>query len=167
MSKISGSPAPSKYSCGRRGNPVRARNWKYSSGRPATPVPASASHSRLEPVRGVEQIRVIGRGHDAAIGFVSDLAADGPDFLVLQHAKQFALGVYRHFGNFIQEERAAFGLAEKTFAIGMRAGERAFDRAEQFAFNQFAGKGGAIDFDDFIFAARAQCVDQIRDDFFA
>ena len=49
----------------------------------------------------------------------------------------------------------------------MRAGERAFDRAEQFTFNQFAGQGGAIDFDDFVFAARTERVEQVGDDFLA
>ena len=57
ISSVSACSSPSKYSRGRRGSPVRARNWKYSSGRPATPVAVSASQSRLLPVRGVEQIR--------------------------------------------------------------------------------------------------------------
>ena len=80
----------------------------------------------------------VGGGDDPAIGLVTGLAADGPDFLVLQHAQQLALRVNRHLGNFVEEQRAALGLAEQAFAVGMRAGERAFDRAEQFAFNQLA-----------------------------
>ena len=98
----------------------------------------------------------IRRGDDAAIGLVTDLAADRPDFLFLQHAQQFALRINGHFGNFVEEQRAAFGLAEQAFAIGMRAGESAFHGAEQFAFDQFARQRGAIDLDDAVLAARAQ-----------
>ena len=109
----------------------------------------------------------VGGGDDAAVGLVAGLAADRTDFLVLQDAQQLALRVNGHFGNFIEQQRAAFGLAEKPFAVGVRAGERAFDRAEQFAFDQFAGQGGAIDFDDFVFAARTERVDEVGDDFLA
>ena len=49
----------------------------------------------------------------------------------------------------------------------MRAGEGAFHRTEQFAFDQFARQGGAIDLDDPPFAARAHRVDQVGDDFLA
>ena len=109
----------------------------------------------------------IGGGDEAAVGLVAGLAADRADFLVLQHAQQFALRVDRHFGDFVQQQRAAFGLAEQTFAVGVRAGEGAFDGAEQFAFDQFARQGGAIDLDDLALAARAQGVDQVGDHFLA
>ena len=57
MSRISALRTSSKYSVGRRGTPVCMRCWKYSSGRPASPVFRSASHSKVLPLRGVEQIR--------------------------------------------------------------------------------------------------------------
>ena len=44
-------------------------SWKYSSGWPPKPVPASASQSRLPPARGVVQTRKLSRGDQ------SDLAA--------------------------------------------------------------------------------------------
>ena len=47
-----------------------------------------------------------------------------------------------------RNKRAAFRLAEESFAIGMRAGKRAFDGTEQFALDQFARQRGAIDLDD-------------------
>ena len=109
----------------------------------------------------------VGGGDDAAVGLVAGLAADRADFVVLQDAQQLALRVDGHFGDFVEQQRAAFRLAEKTFAVGVRAGERAFDRTEQFAFDQFAGQGGAIDFDDFVFAARTERVEEVGDDFLA
>ena len=111
--------------------------------------------AQLAVLDGVLRLAV-GGGDDAAIGLVTRPSADGPDFLFLQHAQQLALRVDRHFGNFIQEQRAAFRLAEQTFAVGVRAGERAFDRAEQFALDQFARQRGAIDFDERPGGARAR-----------
>ena len=75
--------------------------------------------------------------------------------------------INRHFGDFVQEQRPVFGLTEQTLAVAVRAGKGAFDRAEQFAFDQLARQGGAIDLNDFSFAARAESMDQVRNDLFA
>jgi hypothetical protein len=77
------------------------------------------------------------------------------------------LGVDGHFGDFVQEQRAAFGLLEEAFAIHVGAGEGAFDGAEELAFDQFAGQGGAVDLDERAFAAGAEVVDEVGDDFLA
>jgi hypothetical protein len=109
----------------------------------------------------------IGGGDDAAIGFVADFAADGAHFLVLQDAEEFALCVDGHFGDFVQEQGATFSLAEEAFAVGVSAGKGALDGAEEFAFDQFAGKGGAVDFDEWPLVPAAQSMNQVRHDFFA
>jgi hypothetical protein len=87
--------------------------------------------------------------------------------LILQHTEQLALRINRHLGNFVQEQRAALGLAEQPFAVGMGAGERALDGAEQFALDEFAGQRGAIDLDDAALAAGTHGVREIGDDFLA
>ena len=112
-------------------------------------------------------VSAVGGGDDAAIAFVAGAPADGADFLFLQDAEEFALGVNGHFGDFVQEEGAALGLLEQSLAVHVGAGEGAFDGAEQFAFDQFAGQGGAIDFDERPLVARAEVVNQIGDDFLA
>ena len=110
----------------------------------------------------------VGGGDDAAVDLVAGGVADGPHFLVLQHAQQFALRVNRHFGNFVQEQRAALGLPEQALRGPRCAPVNApFLRAEQLALDQFAGQRGAIDLDDAVLGARAQRVDQIGDDFLA
>ena len=73
----------------------------------------------------------------------------------------------RHFGDFVQQERAPFGLAEEALAVGVGPGESAADGPEQLAFDQFAGQGGAVDLDDLAFAAGAQGMEEVGDDFLA
>ena len=60
-----------------------------------------------------------------------------------------------------------FGLAEEALAVGVGAGESAADGPEQLAFDQFAGQGGAVDLDDLAFAAGAQGMEEVGDDFLA
>ena len=74
--------------------------------------------------------------------------------MVLQHAEQLALRIDRHLGNFIEQQRTALGLAEQTFTVGMRTGERTFDGTEEFTLDQFAGQRRAVDLDDPVFGAR-------------
>ena len=69
-----------------------------------------AQFARLDRLVGL----AVGRGDDAAIGLVTGASADGPDFLFLEDAQQLALRVDRHFGNFIQQKRAALGLPEQA-----------------------------------------------------
>ena len=65
--------------------------------------------------------------------------------LLLQKAKQFNLQRQRDFTDFIQKKRSATGAFQFAFALGVRAGERAFFMAEQFAFQQGFRNGAAID----------------------
>src|SRR5205085_5947808 len=79
----------------------------------------------------------------------------------------FALGVQRHFGNFVKQQRAPFRLAEKPFSVALGASESALDRPEQFALDKFARQGGAINLDEGSLIARAEGMDQISHYFLA
>src|SRR6185503_18378325 len=115
---------------------------------------------------GVIDAAVCG-GDDAAIGLVAGAPADGADLLLLEHAQQFALRVDGHFGQLVEEQRAAFSLAEEAFAVLGGTRERAFDGTEQFAFDQFAGQGGAVDLDEGTFVPPAQRMNHVGDDLLA
>jgi len=66
----------------------------------------------------------------------------------LKHAQQFDLCAERHIADFIQKNGAVISLLEASDALRRRAGERAAFMAEQLAFQQSFGNGGAIDGDE-------------------
>ena len=109
----------------------------------------------------------IGGSDQAAVGFIGGLATHRAHFLVLQHAQELALGVHRHFGDFVQQERAAFGLAKQAFAIGVGTGKGPFHGTEQLALDQLARQRRAVDLDDSALAARAEGMDEVGDYFLA
>ena len=80
---------------------------------------------------------------------------------LLQHAQQLDLRAGRHVADFIQENRAVIGLLEPADAPQFGAGERAAFVAEQFAFQQRFGNGGAIDGDERR-VARGRCAGKWR-----
>ena len=69
--------------------------------------------------------------------------------------------------DFVKEERALVGLLEAADAPLVRAGERAAFMAEEFAFEQVLGDGGAIDRDERGFGARAVLIDGAGHEFLA
>jgi hypothetical protein len=73
-------------------------------------------------------------------------APTGVTLPLLQHAQQAGLQGQRHVADFIQEQRAAMGLAQAArAAFARRTGEGARRMAEQFRFDEVLGDGGAVD----------------------
>jgi hypothetical protein len=67
------------------------------------------------------------------------------DHALLDGAQQFGLQPHIHFGDFVEQQRAAGGLLEFSDSPRNRAGERALLMAEQFGFEQMLGDRRAID----------------------
>ena len=91
---------------------------------------------------------LVGGGDDAHVDADQFRAADHPEGAVLEHAQEVALALGGEVADFVQEERAAVGQLKPAGLVGDRAGEGAFDVAEQFGFEQLLGQGGAIDGDE-------------------
>ena len=89
--------------------------------------------------------RLVRGGDDAHVHLERLVAADALERAGLQHAQNFRLRGGRHVADFVEENRAFVALLEFADALVGRAGERAFFVAEQFAFEQLFGNGGAID----------------------
>ena len=98
------------------------------------------------------------------IGWLPPDALEGAG---LQHAQNLGLGGGRHVADLIQEERAVVALLELADALHGRAGEGAALVAEQFAFEQLLGNGGAVDGQERLLAAVAVMVNGPRDQFLA
>ncbi len=81
------------------------------------------------------QIAVRGRD-DADIDRHGLGAADAIDDALLNGAQQLGLQPHIHFGDFVEQQRAAGGFLELADAARDRAGERALLVAEQFGFQQ-------------------------------
>ncbi len=60
-------------------------------------------------------------------------AADARDDAVFQHAQEFRLELERHLADFVEENRAALGMLEMSFAHLVGAGERTPLMTEEFA----------------------------------
>ena len=104
---------------------------------------------------GVGEIAV-GRGDDADVDRHRLAAADAVDDALLDRAQQFRLQPHVHFGDFVEQQRAAVRLLELADAAGERAGEGALLVAEQLGFQQVFRDRRAIDRDErFLGALRA------------
>ena len=79
------------------------------------------------------------------VGLDRLVAADALESSVLQHAQHFGLGQRRHVADFVEEEGAAVALLELADPLAVGAGEGALLVAEQLAFQQGLGNGGAVD----------------------
>ena len=93
---------------------------------------------------GVGQIAVRGRD-DADIDRHRPCAADPIDHALLDGAQQFGLQPDIHFGNFVQQQRAAGGFLELSDPPRHGTGEGALLVAEQFGLQQVFGDRRAID----------------------
>ena len=94
-------------------------------------------------------------------------AAEPLEAFFLKHAQEFDLGAGGHVADFIQKNGAMVGLFEPADALRVRAGEGAAFVAEQFAFQQRFGNGGAIDGDERRVGAVAVLVNGAGDQFLA
>ena len=94
-------------------------------------------------------------------------ASDGPDCVLLQHAKQLHLQSHGHVAHFIEQERAAVGGLENPFLRAGRARNRAFLVPEQLRLQQILRHGAAVDAGERLVSARARLVDGAREDLLA
>src|SRR5882724_10783531 len=99
------------------------------------------------------QVRV-GGGDHAGIHVNGAGSAEAFEFMLLQNTQQFGLQFQRNVANFIEKNGAFIGEFEAANFLGNGSGEGAAFVAEKFAFQQAAGNGGAIDFDEGAFTAR-------------
>ena len=95
------------------------------------------------------------------------MTTDAVILAVLQHAQQTHLQIRRHIADFVQEQRAAFGLLKATLSCGLRAGERAALVAEQFRFEQIFRDRRRVDRDERLAFAQTVFVQRARDQLFA
>src|SRR3546814_8246458 len=85
-----------------------------------------------KPAIGDERPHVaVRRGDDAHVSAQRLLAADGRILIALQHAEQPRLRIDRPIADFVEKERAARSLLEKTSIAAVRAGKRALFVPEQ------------------------------------
>ena len=110
---------------------------------------------------------LIGGGEHAHIDRSFHFAAQTPQLVVFEHAQQLGLRAHRHFADFVEQDRAAFGQLEAAGAPFESSGEGALFVAEDFAFDQGFRNGCAIDGDERPLAARTQLMDGARHQFFA
>ena len=109
----------------------------------------------------------VGGADDADVGAAGAVFADAFIEPFLEDAEQFALEGQGDFADFIEEEGAAFGGFEAADAVADGAGEGAFGVAEEFAFVQFGGDGGAIDADERFLRPATAAMDFVGDQFLA
>ena len=86
------------------------------------------------------------RGHNPNVNFLRSRTAQPLEFSLLQDAKKFRLQLQRDIANFIQKQRTLVCQLKPANLLSDRTGEGAALVAKQFAFEQTAGNGGAIDF---------------------
>ena len=109
----------------------------------------------------------IGGGDQAGVGANGARTAEALELALLQDAQQFGLQLERDFAHLVEEDGAAVGEFEAPDALRDGAGEGALLVAEQLAFEQAGGDGGAIELDEGAVFARARVVDGARQQFLA
>ena len=101
--------------------------WRHGDGEHRQPVvQVGAETSVADFLAHV----AIGRRDNAGIADAVLGLADALEFAVLEHAQQFCLKFERQLADFIQEQRAVFGIFEITGPRSRGAGERPFAVAE-------------------------------------
>ena len=86
-------------------------------------------------------------GNDADIDVERLAGADALNRFFLQDPQELGLHFEADVADFIKEEGAAVGQFEAADLVAMCAGERAFDVADEFAFEEVGGEGGAVNLD--------------------
>ena len=100
--------------------------------------------AQLSVAHRLLDIAVGGREH-AHVERYFGSAADPPHPPFLDHAQQLGLQLDLHLGDFVEQQRAAIGDLEASFAAAIGAGKRAALVAEQLALHQILGNRGAVD----------------------
>ncbi|KAF5049536.1 hypothetical protein DSECCO2_438850 [anaerobic digester metagenome] len=73
------------------------------------------------------------------------IAAHAFKFPFLDHAQDFGLGGQLHIPDFVQKETAFIRFLQLAFFARCGSGESAFFKTKEFAFDQFAGDGRAVE----------------------
>src|SRR5205823_5341361 len=121
---------------------------------------------KLFLANGLAQVAV-GGGDDADVDLGHRFGAERLNFAIFDGAQDFGLDLERHLADFIEEEGAAVSLDEFAIVIASGAGESAFGVAEEFAFDEGIGNGGAVHLHERAAAARAVIVYELGEDFLA
>ncbi len=115
---------------------------------------------------GFPQIAVAA-GNDADVQLDAFLAAHLHEFPLLDHPQQLRLDVETQVGDFIEKEGPMIGQFKQT-VLGLKGtGERAFDVAEQLAFQQALHQGRTIHRDKGLIGSQAVAVNGTRHQFLA
>src|SRR5580698_6337398 len=101
------------------------------------------------------------------VHFVSAVAAEPLEFLLLQDAQQFCLKFEWNVADFIQEERTLVRKLKTPGLLRDRSGERPFFVPEQLAFEKPKRNCGAVQFDKGPLPATAKIVNSSRDQLFS
>ena len=109
----------------------------------------------------------VGGGDHADVDFDRLVAADALEGVAFQDAEELGLGGGVHLADFVEHEGAFVGLLELADLAFGGAGEGAFLVAEELAFEERLGEGGAVEADEGSFAAGAGVVDGAGDEFLA
>ena len=113
-------------------------------------------------------LEVLVRGGDHAhIDLDLLVAADAIEGAIREHAQEPRLQLGGHVADFIQEERAAFGLLEAPAALLLRAGEGAALVAEELGLEQVLRHRRGIDGDKGLRRACAMSVQRARHELLA
>ena len=91
---------------------------------------------------------LVGRRDDTYIGLDRLMSADSVKIAVGEHPQQPRLQFLRHVANFVEKQRAAFGLLETPAAHVLRAGKCAALMPEQLGLQQFLGDRRGVDRDE-------------------
>ena len=124
--------SPRSRSGGRR-NWTTLRRWNRSS-------------RNWSSADGLDDVAV-GGGDEAHVDPQFLRAAHAGEAAVLEEAQQLGLERPAHVADFVQEDGAAVGFLDAAGFLLQGAGEGAFFVAEQLAFQQRFGDGGAVDAD--------------------
>ena len=115
----------------------------------------------------VAQVAVGGRD-DSYVDMPRLVRADGADFLVLDDAEEFYLGMQRHVADFVEEYGAAVRILEKPDAFVLCARKGPARMPEEFAFEKRVGDGAAVhDHELVVHAGDGACDEVLADARFA
>ena len=109
----------------------------------------------------------VGCGENAGHEGDGASSSDSLELFLLQDSQEFGLHGRSEFADFVEEEGSIFGGFKLSLSHSDCAGVRAFFVAEEFAFEEGFGDGGAVDGDEGAIASWAALVDGACDDFFA
>src|SRR5271165_5505906 len=138
---------------------------------------AQRGHMNIENVEPVIEVltqfsvghsvirNLVGGGEHADIDRGFDFTAEAAQFVVLEYTQQLGLRAYRHFANFVEQQRSAFGQLKTAGAAFQRSRKCAFLVAKNFAFDQGFGNGRTINRYKRFVSPRTQIVDGARHQF--